>query len=87
MNTAGGEPPRHLGGVGVELHCHDADREDLHLGDPLGNQPETDADFGGELGEGGMGGVAADESEIELIVSMVKRALLEGPRIKQADAA
>jgi len=29
----------------------------------------------------------ADESEIELIVSMVKRALLEGPRQKQADAA
>ncbi|HZW18617.1 MAG TPA: aminotransferase class III-fold pyridoxal phosphate-dependent enzyme [Luteimonas sp.] len=29
----------------------------------------------------------ADENEIELIVSMVKRALLEGPRQKQADAA
>ena len=29
----------------------------------------------------------ADESEIELIVAMVKRALLEGPRQKQADAA
>ncbi|WP_417472699.1 aminotransferase class III-fold pyridoxal phosphate-dependent enzyme [Luteimonas mephitis] len=29
----------------------------------------------------------ADASEIELIVSMVKRALLEGPRVKQADAA
>src|SRR3546814_1014941 len=27
-----------------------------------------------------------DADEIELIVSMVKRALLEGPRVKQADA-
>ena len=29
----------------------------------------------------------ADADEIELIVAMVKRALLEGPRQKQADAA
>ena len=29
----------------------------------------------------------AGEDEIELIVAMVKRALLEGPRQKQADAA
>jgi acetylornithine/succinyldiaminopimelate/putrescine aminotransferase len=29
----------------------------------------------------------ADSDEIELIVSMVKRALLDGPRQKQADAA